>query len=334
MELEKHSITDYQTIAPDKKRRGRNRLRVIDPQSPAHLYLKRLSKTSKATMERALDAIAKHIGEADHNLAIKYMDDVPWCKIERQHVHDILSILQDNQISPATQALYLCAIKGVMEEAWLNKMIDPDQYHRIAKVKKPKGSRIPKGEAIDLQVIHKALDACNDESHSGARDKAILAILLGAGLRRTECATLILDNIKFSKHEVHVTGKGNKERIVHIEAEALKYINAWLEQRGEHPGPLFNPIRKNGNIAKKALSDTSIYQICTKRGIAVNADKLKPHNIRRTFGTEHDKAETSLTTISELLGHASIETTRGYIFDDKEHKKRQAAEAVSMFRSK
>ena len=315
-----------------RQRRERNRKLIINPNSPAHLYLNSLSAKSKKTMERALDAIALFLGKEINNESIRYMDDVPWCEIQRHHVHNILNSLIEQQKAPSTVALYLSAIKGVMKEAWLAEMINPDQYQRIFQVKKPKGTRVSKGKALDLGVVNIAIDACNDGTITGIRDKAILSVLLGAGLRRSECAELHLKNIEFGLNEITVVGKGNKERVLPVEDIVMDNIFEWVDGvRGEQQGPLFMPIRKNGNVGETALSDTSIYAICKKRGLAIDSDDLKPHNLRRTYGTEHDKAGTDLQTTCDLLGHSSLDTTRTYIFDDKEDKKRKAAKSTSFF---
>jgi integrase/recombinase XerD len=322
-------MTDKPVIAgrsPDK-RRDRNRVRVFDASNPGHLYLNGLTENSAKTMERALDAIAKMLG-------YQYMDEMDWCELQRHHVQGLMNLLANEGKSPATQALYLSAIKGTLKEAWLAKMITADHYHTIAELKKPRGSRITKGQALDLSDVAKALDACEDNSKSGIRDKAILALLLGAGLRRMEVATLHLWDIDYGKGDVKVTGKGNKERIVPVEEAVLDCLIDWIAIRGEWDGPLFCPIRKGskisagtlsgGNIGNKALSDSSIYLICRTRGIQVDVDELKPHNLRRTFGTEHDKSGSELEVICDLLGHSSIDTTRTYIYNDKEVKKRRA----------
>jgi len=317
-----------------RKRRERNRKLIINPNNPAHLYLNSLrSAKSKKTMERALDAIALFLGKETNSESIKYMDDIPWCEIQRHHVHNIVNSLSDQGKSPSTVALYLSAIKGVMKEAWLSKMIEPDQYHRIFQVKKPAGSRVRKGKALDLGDVNKTVDTCDDDTITGVRDKAIISVLLGAGLRREECANLQLSDIEFGLNTINVIGKGNKQRVLPVEDTVMDSIFEWVDGvRGEHQGPLFLPIRKNGNIGETALSDTSIYQICIKRGYEAGIENLKPHNLRRTYGTEHDKAGTDLQTTSDLLGHESLDTTRTYIFDDKETKKQSAVKKVSMFK--
>jgi site-specific recombinase XerC len=300
-------------------RRSKDRVRVLDTHNPAHLYLNRLPSTkSKYTMERALDAIAKRFNGL-------YCDDIDWVKVERHDVLSVMNALKDNGMSSATRTLYLSAIKGVMEEAYLAEMIPVEQYNRIALIKKPKGSSVQPGKALDVADIKKAFDACEDGTPTGVRDKAILAVLLGSGLRRFECAALLLSDVKFESDELIVTnGKGEKQRPVPIEDAVFRCILEWIDIRGEWPGALFCPIRKGGHIGQKPLADSSIYRVCQLRGLSVDVDSLKPHNLRRTYGTEHDKAGAELSTIAQLLGHSSLNTTRRYIFDDTQAKTHSA----------
>lgn len=309
-------------------RRERNRVRVFDKTNPAHLYLNSLTENSAKTMERALDAVVKLLN-------YDYMDDFDWTELERHHVQGLMRAMENDNKTPATRALYLSAIKGVMKEAWLAKMVTEDQYMRINVIKRPRGSRKPAGKPIDLDDVAKAIRACDDNSKAGIRDKAILALLLGAGLRRMECATVGLRSIDFCSDSVSIIGKGDKERVLPLEDQVMDCILDWVHIRGEWDGPLFCGIRKGkrpapgqlygGEInAGKGLSDSSIYLVCRKRGLEVDVDDIKPHNLRRTFGTEHDKSGTELATICDMLGHSSLDTTRTYIYDDKDVKKKRA----------
>lgn len=323
------SDTNLKRTQTKVSRRPRNRVRVFDKSNPAHLYLNSLSENSAKTMERALDAIAKLFN-------CKYMDEFDWVELERHHVQGMLRLLESQDKSPATRALYLQAVKGVMREAWLAKFIDIDQFKRIEEIKRPRGSRSSSGgQALNLDDVAKAIRSCDDSSKAGVRDKAILALLFGAGLRRTECAEINLRDIDFQYDKITILGKGDKERMLPLDDAVMNCVLDWVYVRGEWDGPLFCGVRKGkrptagqlygGEINQgKGLSDSSIYLVCRKRGIEVDFDELKPHNLRRTFGTEHDKAGVDLETISDLLGHANLNTTRTYIYDDKDEKKTRA----------
>lgn len=259
-------------------------------------------------MERALDAVVKLLN-------YDYMDEFYWTELARHHVQALMRAMQSQHKSPATRALYLSAIKGVMKEAWLAEIILVDQYQRINEIKRPRGARKSAGKALDLDDVSKAITACDDNSKAGTRDK--LALLLGVGLRRFECAHLQLNDVYFQHDKITVIAKGDKEITKPVDDAVMSSILDWLFIRGEWKSPLFCGIRKG------KLSDSSIYLVCRKRGIEVDVDDLKPHNLRRTYVTELFKAGVELETICDMLGLASMDTTRTYTYDDKKSKKKR-----------
>ncbi|WP_157828053.1 tyrosine recombinase XerC [Paraglaciecola sp. MB-3u-78] len=220
---------------------------MFDKRNPAHLYLNLLSANSANTMERALDAIVKLLG-------YDYMDELDWTELQRHHVQGLLRLLESNNTSPATRSLYLSAIKGVMEEAWLAKLVSEDQDLRIKVIKKPHGTRLPAGEALPIADVGKAIVACGDNSKAGVRDKAILALLLGAGLRRLECAELGLRDVDFGQDVINVIGKGDKQRSIPVSPKSsTAYLigftygaNGWarffVPSAGANPLPRVNSL--------------------------------------------------------------------------------------------
>jgi site-specific recombinase XerD len=91
--------------------------------------------------------------------------------------------------------------------------------------------------------VSKAIAACDDGSKAGVRDKAMLALLLGAGLRRLECAELGLRDVDFGQDVINVIGKGDKQRLIPVEPEVVDCLLDWVHIRGEWLGPLFCAIR-------------------------------------------------------------------------------------------
>ncbi len=303
-------------------RRPRNRVRLFNAESPAHRYLANLSPNSAKGMERALDAIAKIMdisALSQQRPSTWCMDDINWGELRREHVLSLKNHMQHKGLSTNTIATYLAAIKGVMKEARYLKLLSFDEYDAIRDIKRPNGARIGAGEALELTMVKQVLAACEDNSITGIRDKAIIATLVSAGLRRAELSQLSIKDIDFINNTMLVNGKGNKQRLLECYPSLMACIHEWVEGvRGTHPGALFNPIRKNGTVGDNALSTTSIYYICKKRGLLIDTDKVKPHNLRRTYGTLLVEQGVDLMTVRDLLGHESIETTKIYIRDDKQ----------------
>ncbi len=139
------------------------------------------------------------------------------------------------------------------------------------------------------------------------RDRALLEVLYGAGLRVGELCALDPDDVDLNTGLVRVRrGKGGKERRVPMGAVAAAAVADWLEERGDEPGPLFLNAR-GGRIG-----DRTVRRVVTRVGRAAGVGDLHPHALRHSFATHLLDAGADLRGIQELLGHASLSTTQRY----------------------
>lgn len=293
---------------------------TAEPRNAALAYLISLdSKGSRETMSSFLNIIARLIGQQS-------LYECNWAAMHRHHVQAVIEMLKNAGRSPSTLNTYLSAMKGVALEAWNLKQIDTDTYQRIKTIKSVKGSRLPKGRALNRVELDRLFAAClEDNSIIGIRDLAIFSVLVGSGMRRSEIVSLDIENIIVSDHSLRVIGKGNKERLVFVPQEAWSNLMRWIEEcRGNQAGPLFSRIRKQGDITGKRLSDQAIYYLLEKRQVEAGLEKVTPHDLRRTVATMLDNNGESLATIKDYLGHASINTTQRYIRHNEDNKKAAA----------
>ncbi len=139
------------------------------------------------------------------------------------------------------------------------------------------------------------------------RDRTILEVLYGTGIRASELTSLNLENINFMNETIKVLGKRSRERIMPLTKRALSSLQQYLNERGTHEGPLFL------NKYKKRLSERSLYRI-VNRHIRMIADltRMSPHTLRHTFATHLLDHGCDLRTVQELLGHRSISSTQIY----------------------
>ena len=139
------------------------------------------------------------------------------------------------------------------------------------------------------------------------RDRTILEVLYGTGIRASELTSLNLENINFINETIKVLGKRSRERIMPLTQKALSSLQQYLNERGTHEGPLFL------NKYKKRLSERSLYRI-VNRHIRMVADltRMSPHTLRHTFATHLLDHGCDLRTVQELLGHRSISSTQIY----------------------
>ncbi|MDH5186703.1 MAG: tyrosine-type recombinase/integrase [candidate division WOR-3 bacterium] len=153
----------------------------------------------------------------------------------------------------------------------------------------------------------KALQITGDDETS-YRNRAILEVLYGAGLRASELVGLDIDNIDFTSELMRVKGKGNKERILPLGSFAKEAIQAYLKKRQNKDNPAVF-LNQQG----KRLTTRSIQNIVNKQLSKVSeVTGTNPHILRHSFATHLLERGADLRAVQELLGHASLSTTQIY----------------------
>ena len=242
------------------------------------------------------------------------MDTCSWGSLRRHHVMAVTELLRDTGRATATVNTYLSALKGVAKEAWMLRLMDVESFQHIRSVRNLRGSRLPRGRALPPVEIRALFEACKtDKSSLGVRDAAILAVILGCGLRRSEAVGLNLSDVVTSERALRVLGKGNKERMSYMPAGTWQRLQFWIDQvRGEQPGPLFTRIRRFDTLTNDRLTDQAVYHILLVRQKQAGIEKCAPHDLRRTFATAMLDNGEDLITVKDAMGHASVTTTQQY----------------------
>ncbi len=275
-----------------------------DQRYPVEIYLSGLSATGRRSMAQKIGVVAGILGYPDANT-------VAWDKLRFDHVTAIRSSLSDGGLAPATVNATLAAVRGVAKAAWGLNLLTSEDYTRIAAVKGLRSSRLPSGRALSHGEVTALFDACyDDKTSAGRRDAAILALLLGAGLRRDECAKLQFSN--YSDSSLTVFGKGDKQRFIPLGDSADQALSDWLTVRGEWPGPLFCKVLKGGAMVQQGITAQAIYKALAKRGKEARVAHFSPHDLRKTYASGLIDSSGDISTVSRLLGHASIDTTAIY----------------------
>jgi len=278
------------------------------PVNPARAYLLSLnSQRSRQTMASFLGIVAKMLGAGS-------ADTCNWGSIRRYHVMVITELLRDTGRGMATINTYLSALKGVAKEAWMLRLMDVESFQHIRAVPNLRGSRLPSRRALPPEEIRALFAVCEaDRSCLGPRDAAMLAVILGCGLRRSEAVGLDLRDVVTHNRALRVLGKGNKERLAYVPAGAWQRLQIWIDEvRGETPGPLFTRIRRFGDVTLNRLTDQAVYHILQVRQGQAGIGKCSPHDLRRTFATAMLDNGEDLITVKDAMGHASVTTTQQY----------------------
>lgn len=165
---------------------------------------------------------------------------------------------------------------------------------------------------LGIAEVKSVLCSFKSKGPKSIRDRAILEVLYGAGLRAAEAASIPLTGVNSDSSALKVTGKGRRERIIPVPVGTLERISNWLDVRsafikGEDPGTLFVSVR--GRI----LDPRDIRRIVTL-GVnsAARAAGATPHTFRHSFATHLLDAGADIRTVQELLGHKGIGTTQIY----------------------
>ncbi len=145
------------------------------------------------------------------------------------------------------------------------------------------------------------------------RDRLAVGLMMAAGLRREEAASLqFTDIIKQDKRYVlNVTGKGAKSRVVPISTKLAEAIIDW-QFLIDTEGLILRSLGRNKEPGD-SISATGLYNIVQKRGRMIGKPELQPHDLRRTYAELGRRAGVTISQISKLLGHSSIETTQDYL---------------------
>ncbi len=169
---------------------------------------------------------------------------------------------------------------------------------------------------LDESSVSKMMDLPDTSTPEGLRDKAVLEVLYGTGIRMGELIQLKLDSVNIVKNVIKVVGKGNKQRIVPVGSKARTAIQNYLKRRNE----LLERVDKKESEARiflsnrgKPLYPRGVYNIVTKYiGRIAEIEKKSPHVLRHTFATHMLNRGADLRAVKELLGHESLSTTQLY----------------------
>ena len=293
---------------------------------PAEVYLSGLSPGSRPTMRHALDAIANLLtnGECD---ALT----LDWSKLRYQHTAAVRSALSQ-RFAPATAKKILCAMRRTLQEAKRLGLMGIEDYTQAVDL--PRVDTPPKplrGRALDLAEIAALMDVCLEDSRFiDVRDVALIVILRGGGLRRSEVVNLEVEDFDPTTGAIEIRrGKRGAYRQVYLPSAAVPLVLEWLDIRGYSPGPLLCPVRKGGKVELRRMTSDAVLKLVRRRSKQASVDKFSPHDFRRTFCSDLLDAGVDISTVQKLMGHSSPVTTAKYDHRGEEAK-RQAVERLSI----
>jgi len=165
-------------------------------------------------------------------------------------------------------------------------------------------------KTLSDREIETLLSAPNTDTVIGVRDRALLALLYGTGIRATECASLLEEDVDLDAMTVTVTGKGGHQRAIPLNEQVAAALEVYRKVRGAvlERAAFFRSLRG------RAMSRGAIYERVRTWGARARLRKIvSPHRLRHTFATHLARAGVALVTIRELLGHRLITSTQIYL---------------------
>jgi site-specific recombinase XerD len=212
----------------------------------------------------------------------------------------------------------LSAVRLLLRQAADRGALSHEEAIRLASVANLKQSGTRLGKWLTEKEASRLLSVPDPTTRIGLRDRAILALLVGCGLRRDELVRLEVRHLQLREERwvlLDLEGKGRRRRTVAVPLWVRRLIEDWLVRSGVSAGVLFRTVRKGGKKTgpDQPLSEDAIYSLVKQCGAAIGHPDLAPHDLRRTCAKLCRKAGGDLEQIQFLLGHASIKTTQAYL---------------------
>jgi integrase/recombinase XerC len=291
-------------------------------------YLRMLANERGASAH-TLRAYQRELHDFAAYIAEHYGQEQTVDRIEHTHIRAYLGTLYDRGLSKASAARALASIRGWFKWVARCGYVEQNVASLVATPRLPKHlPRVP-----SIEQMNRVVDSVGEDAASWpARDKAILEMLYGCGIRNAELTGLNLEDIHWANEAVLVRGKGSKERYVPLGDAAAEALRAYLAERsallaaaGSAKGSgaksaatpaLFVNLQlrglgKPGGQARLTTRSVGriVKRIAVQRGLS---SEVHPHTLRHAFGTHLLEEGADLRAIQELLGHERLSTTQRY----------------------
>jgi integrase len=224
--------------------------------------------------------------------------------------------LESRRLAPSSINLRLAAVRRLAYEAADTGLLSPDLAAGIRRVKGAKRVGVRLGNWLTAEQGRALLQAPDVQKLKGRRDRAMLALMLGCGLRRGEVAGLTIDHLQ--QREEHwviadLVGKAAHIRTVPVPDWVKSAVDAWASSAPVTKGRLFRCVSRKGSVWGDGITEKVIWHVVKASAAAAGIAKLSPHDCRRTCARLCHAAGGELEQIQFLLGHVSVETTERYL---------------------
>jgi integrase len=267
-----------------------------------------------------LDSVSSPITRRVYNMALnEFMDwyaQAPRPGFSKATVSAWRASLEARRLGSSSIIIRMSAIRKLAGEAVDNGLLAPELAAGISRVKSVKSVGMRTGNWLSLRQAQALLGAPDPTTTKGLRDRAILAVLLGCGLRRSEVASLTFRHIQQRDGRwciVDLVGKHGRIRTAPVPIWVKVAIDSWLSAASAGDGYIFRQVNRADRATGERLGEKVVWQLLKQHAATVGAPGIAPHDLRRTCAKLCRAAGGELEQIQLLLGHASVQTTERYL---------------------
>jgi len=265
---------------------------------------KELSLYTQRNYKQHLEAMAEHLVDL-HVLS--------WADVDAAWVRQLTGKMMRKGLKASSIATHLSSLRSFFDFLILRGILTANPAKGVSAPRKQR----PLPKNLDVDEVAQLLEVKDDEPLS-IRDRAMMELMYGAGLRLAEMVNIDIKDISLHRGEIRVIGKGDKERKVPFSGMAREWVARWLKVRGQFVSSdekaLFvsqRGVRISHRNVQKRMAEWG-----QKQGVNSH---ISPHKLRHSFATHVLESSNNLRAVQELLGHENITTTQIYTHLDFQH---------------
>lgn len=269
----------------------------------------------KSLSDNSVEAYLRDVGKLTDFLQIQHIGKTP-AELELKDLQQFVKWIGELGMTATSQARIISGIRSFYKYCLIEQITKTDPSTLLEAPRNRR--RLP--DVLSFEEIEHVIAQVDQSTPEGGRNKAILETMYSCGLRVSEVVNLKLSGLYLDVGFVRVTGKGDKERLVPIGSDAIKYIKQYRDQIRVHQPlqPGFEDIvflNKRGRNLTRVMIFYIIKAMASKAGITKN---ISPHTFRHSFATHLVEGGADLRAVQEMLGHESITTTEIYTHLDRD----------------
>ncbi len=268
-------------------------------------------------LERGLSPNTREGYLADADRLAQWLEDAGTSPVEAtpEQLHAFVAAMHDMGIATRTQARVVSGVRSLYKWFIVEGILEANPSSFIEGPKT--GQHLP--EVLSIDEVTAMLDTCDTSTLLGLRNRAILEVLYGSGLRVSELCMLEQRRVSLDERYLMVTGKGSKERMVPMSEASTDYIRRYLEEHGRSGAEVKKGEEEYLFLNRRGAHLTRQMVFLIVRDAAEGAGirkTISPHTLRHSFATHLLEGGANLRAIQAMLGHESIATTEIYLHLD------------------